>query len=78
MSPWHFRAMVEAGTEECSVNKDCPKGRFCDVHTCRVCVHENAACHFIGENMSAHVKLSYHDATMTNGPLSYDHADNFS
>lgn len=48
MSPWHFRAMVEAGTEECSVNKDCPKGRFCDVHTCRVCVHENAACHFIG------------------------------
>lgn len=48
MSPWHYRALVEAGTEECNVNKDCPSGRFCDVHTCRACLHENAACHFIG------------------------------
>lgn len=47
-SPWHYRAMVEAGTDECNVNKDCPAGKFCDVHTCRACLHERAACHFIG------------------------------
>ena len=41
--------MVEAGTEECNVNKDCPAGRFCDVHTCRACLHAGASCHFIGE-----------------------------
>lgn len=40
--------MVEAGTEECNVNKDCPAGRFCDVHTCRACLHAGASCHFIG------------------------------
>lgn len=49
MLPWHYRAMVEAGTEECNVNKDCPAGRFCDVHTCRACLHAGASCHFIGE-----------------------------
>ena len=41
--------MVEAGSEECNVNKDCPAGRFCDVHTCRACLHPGATCHFIGE-----------------------------
>lgn len=43
--------MVEAGTEECNVNKDCPAGRFCDVHTCRACLHAGASCHFIGEKI---------------------------
>ena len=50
-SPWHYRAMVEAGTDECNVNKDCPAGKFCDVHTCRACLHERAACHFIGKEI---------------------------
>lgn len=49
MSPWQYRALVEAGTEECNVNKDCPAGRFCDVHTCRACLHPGASCHYIGE-----------------------------
>ncbi|XP_068708379.1 dickkopf-related protein 3-like isoform X2 [Montipora foliosa] len=50
MTPWRFPAIVvcKGCTDECNVNKDCPPGKFCDVHTCRDCLHVNAACHFIG------------------------------
>lgn len=56
-SPWHYRAMVEAGTEECNVNKDCPAGKFCDLHTCRACLHAGAACHYIGKKTLCNIDV---------------------